>query len=33
MYLFINFELSLFVNMLVRVWKKNHAIACMTQLI
>ena len=30
MYLFINFELSLFVNMLVRIWKA-HAIACMTQ--
>ena len=31
MYLFINIELSLFVNMLVRIWKK-HAIASMTQL-
>ena len=30
MYLFINLEFSLFVNMLVRIWKA-HAIACMTQ--
>ena len=24
-------ELSVFVDMLVRIWKKAHAIACMTQ--
>ena len=33
MYVLINFELSLIVNMLLRIWIKHNAISCMTQLI